>query len=68
MSNNYKAQLKAPKTTRRVAFSEHGWNTLQATKKHFEIILDRELSDSVTIDILLTKDHSKYIPRTKITN
>ena len=63
MFTNFKAQLSKPLCERRVSFSEPGWAALQNVKTKYQQHLQREISDSVCIDILLTGSHSAYAVR-----
>ena len=59
----WKAQLNNSKTTRRVRFSDSGWEALKTFKGQMEQRLRREISESVALDILLTRDDSPYRER-----
>jgi hypothetical protein len=61
MYRNTKAQLKEPYRKRDLAFSEHGYSELIKFKQKMETQLQRELSESVAIDILLTRNPDKYV-------
>lgn len=61
MYPHFKAQLNDPHANRRISFSEAGWEALRSHKVALEKRLEREISDSVCLDILLTKNDNRYL-------
>ena len=62
-SSRKQAQLRKPLVNKRLRFSEKGFQNLKLIQDRYEQHLNRPISESVALDILLTKEISKYDPK-----
>ena len=58
---NPKSQLKNAQVVRRIRFTEQGYRTFKAIQQAYQTQLQREISDSVTLDLMLAQNPQQYI-------
>jgi hypothetical protein len=56
-----KSQLKNAQVVRRIRFTEQGYRTFKAIQQAYQTQLQREISDSVTLDLMLAQNPRQYI-------
>lgn len=58
-----KSQLKNAQVVRRVRFTEHGYRTFKSIQQAYQKQLHREISDSVTLDLMLAQNSRQYLAK-----
>ena len=56
-----KSQLKNAQVVRRIRFTEQGYRTFKTIQQAYQTQLQREISDSVTLDLMLAQNPQQYI-------
>jgi len=56
-----KSQLKNAQVVRRIRFTEQGYRTFKTIQQAYQTQLQREISDSVTLDVMLAQNPQQYI-------
>lgn len=58
-----KSQLKNAQVVRRVRFTVQGYRTFKSIQQAYQKQLQREISDSVTLDLMLAQNPRQYLAK-----